>query len=316
MKRILLPLILLPGLVLAGHAQLLTDTPVQSGEGTCLILIAGEIDLTGVHTASSSFIDLTDVWLESRTPVGNLRLHGENRLAVPQAANLYLRDGSSYLENDLRLSGALDESGGVLRSSNGSLLRKEVAVSAQTLTETGLGFGLQAERNQTMDLSLHLEPRILELDVSTPLRAAVFETYAERLPLHKPHLFYSIYGTDNWKPADESLCEAAGEKVRLQAGFMPKVEALAAFEEPTIYFPAAITPNGDGINDRFEIPTAKNYPDSRLVVLSASGKTVFDQSPYLNDFDGTNLEAGTYYYLFYKDKNGKPFKRATLTILR
>lgn len=301
----------------AVRGQLLVDTPVQTGGNTCLVLSRGEIDLTGITASPSSYIDLTDVRLSSRTPVGQLRLHGENHLSVPEAQNLYLRDGDTYLESDLHLTGNLDETfGGVLRSDNGSVLRKEVSVSAQSLTSTGLGFSLQTDKGKTVDLELHLSPRILSLDPPTALRGAVFETAPDRLGLRQPYLYYSVYGMDNWKPADESTWEVVGDWACLRAGALPLVAALTAFEEPTLFFPAAITPNGDGINDRFEIHTARNYPDSRLVVLNPSGRTVFDASPYLNDFDGAGLPAGTYYYVFYTNKNGKPYRRATLTLLR
>jgi gliding motility-associated-like protein len=70
--------------------------------------------------------------------------------------------------------------------------------------------------------------------------------------------------------------------------------------------PDAITPNGDGKNDRFIIPDlAENptkYPANELLILNRWGQVLYQAKPYKNDWEGTNqqnqpLPDGTYYYI-------------------
>lgn len=320
MKRILLPLLLT--VAATAYAQLRITLPVSTGDHTALCLSGMEAEADSLHISSLSYMDVTHTVLHLPA-VGNLRLYGGNDLYLAEAENLYAVEGVSDLLATAALGGGLYENGGELTSSNGSLLTKQVSLSPALSIETGLGFSLQADEAHTQTLSLAFRPsyrqgkasarRVLLFEQAVPLRAAAMSLPDNhRGDLARPYLYYSTYQDENFRPAEASTY-ADG---LLSATALPRVEALTAFEEPSIYFPAAITPNGDGINDCFEVPTAKNYPDSRLLVLNTHGKTVYDKSPYLNDFDGEGLPAGTYYYVFYTTKNGEPYRRATLTILR
>ncbi|NQX37693.1 gliding motility-associated C-terminal domain-containing protein [Pedobacter steynii] len=62
-----------------------------------------------------------------------------------------------------------------------------------------------------------------------------------------------------------------------------------------------ITPNGDGINDRFVIKNIDYYPKNTLRIFDQSGRVLFQRQSYANDWDGTvngsPLLEGTYYYI-------------------
>lgn len=75
-------------------------------------------------------------------------------------------------------------------------------------------------------------------------------------------------------------------------------EARATVEVIALKIPNVFTPNGDGINDRFEIRGLERFPENRLLVFNRWGNEVFKTSPYRNDWDGANLSEGTYYYIF------------------
>ncbi|MDO5759933.1 MAG: gliding motility-associated C-terminal domain-containing protein [Bacteroidota bacterium] len=64
-----------------------------------------------------------------------------------------------------------------------------------------------------------------------------------------------------------------------------------------IFIPNYITPNGDEINDCFEIKNIENYPDNTLIIRDRKGKKVYQQNSYNNDFCGDNCIAGTYFYV-------------------
>lgn len=69
-----------------------------------------------------------------------------------------------------------------------------------------------------------------------------------------------------------------------------------------ITIPNIFTPNGDGINDYFEIDGADNYPGSKLVVFNRWGRKVFESENYNSGeyWDGRNCPDGVYYYIFYQ----------------
>ncbi|WP_127140586.1 gliding motility-associated C-terminal domain-containing protein [Flagellimonas marinaquae] len=73
----------------------------------------------------------------------------------------------------------------------------------------------------------------------------------------------------------------------------------------------AITPNGDGINDRWVIQNLQNYPNHEVRVFNTWGQQVFVAKGYDNTLDGslkTNraaLPRSSYYYQIDLDGNGK-----------
>jgi gliding motility-associated-like protein len=57
-----------------------------------------------------------------------------------------------------------------------------------------------------------------------------------------------------------------------------------------------ITANNDQINDLLEFKYLEFYPNNSLVVLNRWGNVVFEKVGYANDWNGDNLNAGTYFY--------------------
>lgn len=60
--------------------------------------------------------------------------------------------------------------------------------------------------------------------------------------------------------------------------------------------PNVITPNGDGINDFFEIENLEQHASSQLIVLNRWGGVVYQSEGYNNDWNGDGLNEGTYFY--------------------
>lgn len=61
--------------------------------------------------------------------------------------------------------------------------------------------------------------------------------------------------------------------------------------------PNVFTPNGDGKNDRYEIPDLDRYISNKLVVVNRWGQKVFEATNYDNSWDGGTLPDGVYYYI-------------------
>ncbi len=82
--------------------------------------------------------------------------------------------------------------------------------------------------------------------------------------------------------------------------------------------PNVFTPNGDGINDNFEITNLEFYPGSNIVIYNRSGKKVFESNDYYgNWWDGGNQPDGTYYYILTYVKQGERKQtQGVITIVR
>jgi gliding motility-associated-like protein len=91
------------------------------------------------------------------------------------------------------------------------------------------------------------------------------------------------------------------------------------------YIPSGITPNGDGINDRFQIPALNSNPllldNSELIIQNRWGQKVYQAHPYQNDWEGTNqngapLPAGTYFYSLRFGPKGEKLRQGEVTVIR
>ena len=79
------------------------------------------------------------------------------------------------------------------------------------------------------------------------------------------------------------------------------------FDCDDLVIPNGITPDGDGVNDFFEILGLRYYENNSLQVFNRWGNLVYKSKPYNNDWNGKclekgvvsgdNLPDGTYYYI-------------------
>lgn len=65
----------------------------------------------------------------------------------------------------------------------------------------------------------------------------------------------------------------------------------------SLKIPNIFTPNADGVNDAFVIPSLENYPDNEITVFNRAGSVVYQKKSYQNDWDGSTLGDGTYFYI-------------------
>jgi len=99
------------------------------------------------------------------------------------------------------------------------------------------------------------------------------------------------------------------------------VIAQTACADPVI--PDVITPNGDGINDKWEISCLAYFPDNHLTVYNRYGKIVYEADGYDNNWDASwnidkgPLPDGTYIYLFVVNQtDNKKTYTGSLTVAR
>lgn len=89
------------------------------------------------------------------------------------------------------------------------------------------------------------------------------------------------------------------------------------------FVPNYFTPNGDNDNETFFIDCLENnYPDNELTVYNRWGDIVYSEKGYLNTWDGTlngegtELPAGTYFYLLNLTPDGANCLQGYITIVK
>jgi gliding motility-associated-like protein len=83
--------------------------------------------------------------------------------------------------------------------------------------------------------------------------------------------------------------------------------------------PNTFTPNGDGINDTWDIKYLTSYPNNTVDIYNRYGEKVYSSIGYSSPWDGryrgADLPAGTYYYII-NPKNGRKAISGSVTIIR
>jgi len=90
-------------------------------------------------------------------------------------------------------------------------------------------------------------------------------------------------------------------------------------ETACLTIPTTFSPNGDNINDVWNIENIFLYPECQMTIFSNWGRIVFESTGYELSWDGTQngkpLPAGTYYYILNISPDIAPLK-GTVTIIK
>lgn len=109
-----------------------------------------------------------------------------------------------------------------------------------------------------------------------------------------------------------TLTVTTDEGCRVQTKIMIKVLG-------EVHPPSSFTPNGDGINDFWNILLLDSYPDNTVEIFNRSGQKVFESKGYKVPFDGNfqnkALPIGVYYYII-APKSGRKTVTGPLTLIR
>ena len=88
---------------------------------------------------------------------------------------------------------------------------------------------------------------------------------------------------------------------------------------PQLYPTKVITPNGDGINDFWEIGGANSYENIKVMIFDRWGQKLFTSIGYETKWDGTNhgrrLPSGTYYYAINVNEEGANTYSGFITLI-
>jgi gliding motility-associated-like protein len=160
----------------------------------------------------------------------------------------------------------------------GCTVRKQVKVSVRPATAVDFKFDLIKDCNTPYRVKFSL----VNVD-STKLSDFVWDLGDTRV-FEGPNPPEIIYGV-NGKEYTVTL------SAKNPNGCISKVEKKVFIPAPPVFPPNAITPNGDGKNDTFEVAEQ----GSKIKIWNRWGKIIFQSDDYKNDW-GKDVAAGTYYY--------------------
>nr|WP_294940725.1 gliding motility-associated C-terminal domain-containing protein [uncultured Mucilaginibacter sp.] len=87
-----------------------------------------------------------------------------------------------------------------------------------------------------------------------------------------------------------------------------------------IVVPNTFSPNGDGINDLWNVKYLSDYPNARVDIYNRYGQPVYHATGYKKPWDGTHngksLPAGLYYYIIDLRVKNTPSQAGYITLLR
>jgi gliding motility-associated-like protein len=88
-------------------------------------------------------------------------------------------------------------------------------------------------------------------------------------------------------------------------------------EAEALFIPNALSPNGDGKNDKFIIRGLERYQGVTLDIYNRWGNQVYHSANYSNTWDGNGLNEGTYYYILkVKEATGEKAYKGWILLAR
>ncbi|WP_421939937.1 DUF7507 domain-containing protein [Pedobacter sp.] len=132
----------------------------------------------------------------------------------------------------------------------------------------------------------------LTVEVVVKPKNGTVKVNADGTITYTPNPGYTGEDTFTYKVKDAYGYETNVASVTLTANFIG------------INVPNLFTPNGDGINDTFEIRGLNQFQENEIRIINRWGNEVFHTNGYQNNWTGEGLNEGTYYYLLRVRKAG------------
>ncbi|MCX2480448.1 gliding motility-associated C-terminal domain-containing protein, partial [Pedobacter sp. MC2016-15] len=83
-----------------------------------------------------------------------------------------------------------------------------------------------------------------------------------------------------------------------------------------LFIPNTFTPNGDGKNDTFKIIGRESFDNINLLIFNRWGNEVYRNTNYLDEWDGSGLSEGTYYYVIVLKKGANEVSKKGWILLK
>lgn len=174
-------------------------------------------------------------------------------------------------------------------------------------------------------LSFDLGPNTLDVKIGSDEISAIIDASSPLTDL--PVSFVLSEGAvlavegQQWASGEASMSYAEPVELHVfsEGLFNERIYTLKiAGEQDVIVANNIISPNGDGINDTWEIAEPERYTDYRFEIRSQGGELIFNQTGYSSPWDGTykgnRLPLGTYWYNI-KNLSTKKVLRGYITLI-
>ena len=149
----------------------------------------------------------------------------------------------------------------------------------------------------------------------------------ETLTTKNPRFNFSTYSSDNDPSGNYAVSLIAYTENQAPSGAIVRCSDTASNNilviNDFLQFPNVVTPNGDGINDRFVIQNLVNgmgYPINSLYIYNRWGTMVYHKENISSDadfWDPAELPAGTYFYRFSaKGYNGNIEHNGSIEVIK
>jgi gliding motility-associated-like protein len=215
----------------------------------------------------------------------------------------------------------------IFSAANGQISRLVNLTAGQTVNPGNLGMEItpgadyanvtiirgHAVQLNDMSTSISRYYAIPSLNEAATLRIRYFESELNGLQEDQLKLWvennglWSVVENSEINLSDNSCYSSIGQGVT-------QISLFEFYSDSKVSIPNGFSPNNDGENDFFIISGVENFPQNKLSVFNQWGDIVFEAEPYENNWGGENksgkgsaknqiLGDGTYFYIFFEDKN-------------
>ena len=116
-----------------------------------------------------------------------------------------------------------------------------------------------------------------------------------------PVNFYSLDDTTLFNPSIEIISQQEYLVVVTDLNGCVSSDLVLVVPIPEIYYPSGFSPNGDGVNEEWQIDRIDEYPNCVVEIYNRWGEQLFRSIGYTDKWDGRyknkDLPVGTYYYI-------------------
>ena len=173
------------------------------------------------------------------------------------------------------------------------------------------------------DVVVHLQPRIdagpsfiVPEGTTVQFKATANDTTTTRISWTPP---FGLSNPNTLNPTLQVTENRVYTLVAVGDGNCTAMDTMMVRILKAIEVPNAFSPNGDGINDRWEIPNLADYPGAKVEVFNRWGQQVFLSFGYNRPWDGSflgkALPLATYYYVITLNNGFKPVT-GSVTIIK
>lgn len=337
-----------PGAVFSGTGKIIIynpgSNPLYTGMAKGPTIIDGNnndfINLLIEHRAGNAVLeDISDPGYATTNPTGvasaTLNIGGELNLAA-SGANIILNGHDLIFNNSGKISGYGTDRMVVTSNSTKGHMVKEYDKAGSFVFPVGIAekdyTPATINTKQAGRLSVSVQnfagaqlPGVkiyTDMDRSwqiygiLPLQADVTLAHNPNSgnPLFRdPHAGIAQYaGNGKWdvvKGASPSLGVHTRQNMTIATDPMDNSRWMTLLSTRAMFVPNLFSPNGDGVNDTFEIRGLELYAESEISIVNRLGNEVFKATNYKNNWTGEGLNEGTYFYVLKtKETTGAPWQ--------